>query len=496
MTDTLAPNNHNKESLTPIGELIWDEAIYPRSAVSRKTVEAYVEALSIGAQFPPIKVQQVVNYTPGRDVTATVMIIIDGVHRWCAFKEAGRTQIPVIHFQDAVLDYEAARIELLLESARNNTTHGDRLTTADKKRIARDIAAADPDHTYTETSLAARLGVSRQAVNTWITDIRARQTSGREAVIIRLHRLGWTQEKISTQVGLTQNRVSQIINNAIYSNIDNLLTQGRDMKYIAGHYNMELTLAWALRLQGKTDQEKFKELGWGLRTWDQWNFNECDERFGDDWPGRIPAKLVAHTLFYFTKPGDLVLDPMAGGGVVPDVCLAFERKCRAFDLAPSDSRPEIEYHYWNPQKKTWPLAKKPDLIFFDPPYYTKKAKEYKEKAGRTALSISSLAKKEYKAFFKDFFTLARENSEPSAIMAFLNADWRDFESTPAAEEETDKAITTYDYHRLLSAAGWKTTHRIECPLSTERMSGNMVKKMQEKRILGTIGRTLLIARKN
>ena len=64
---------------------------------------------------------------------------------------------------------------------------------------------------------------------------------------------------------------------------------------------------WALRLEGKTDQEKFKELGWGLRTWDQWYFNECDERFGDDWPGRIPAQLIAHTLFYFTKPGDLIL---------------------------------------------------------------------------------------------------------------------------------------------------------------------------------------------
>ncbi len=106
------------------------------------------------------------------------------------------------------------------------------------------------------------------------------------------------------------------------------------MDYIARHYHMDLPLVWALRLEGKTDQEKFKELGWGLRTWNQWNFNECDERFGDDWParhrscpkkaisptqcfrsgeaggpGRIPAQLVAHTLFYFTKPGDLVLDP-------------------------------------------------------------------------------------------------------------------------------------------------------------------------------------------
>ena len=30
-------------------------------------------------------------------------------------------------------------------------------------------------------------------------------------------------------------------------------------------------------------------------------------------------------LFYFTKPGDFVLDPMAGGGVVSDVCMLFER---------------------------------------------------------------------------------------------------------------------------------------------------------------------------
>jgi len=33
------------------------------------------------------------------------------------------------------------------------------------------------------------------------------------------------------------------------------------MEYIARHYNMDLPLVWALRLEGKTDQEKFKELG-------------------------------------------------------------------------------------------------------------------------------------------------------------------------------------------------------------------------------------------
>ena len=98
-------------------------------------------------------------------------------------------------------------------------------------------------------------------------------------------------------------------------------------------------------------------------------------------------------------------------------------------------------------------------------------------------------------FFRDFFILAHEHTKPATTLAFLNADWRNFESTPAAEEDPDTAITTYDYHRLLTATGWKPTHRIECPLSSERMTGNEVQKMQDRRILGTIGRTLLIAKR-
>ena len=107
------------------------------------------------------------------------------------------------------------------------------------------------------------------------SQIRVRQKASRDTIIIRLSRLGWSQEKISETVGINQQRISQITNNAKFGNIGNLLSQGHGMDYIARHYNMDLPLAWALRLEGKTDQEKFKELGWGLRTWDQWNFNEC-----------------------------------------------------------------------------------------------------------------------------------------------------------------------------------------------------------------------------
>ncbi|MCF8037541.1 MAG: hypothetical protein K9K62_11775 [Desulfobacteraceae bacterium] len=106
-----------------------------------------------------------------------------------------------------------------------------------------------------------------------------------------------------------------------------------------------------------------------------------------------------------------------------------------------------------------------------------------------------MSKKEYEAFFKDFFTLAHENTNPGASLAFLNADWYDFESTPAAREDPGRSITLFDYHRLMTQTGWKVIRRIECPLSTERLTGNQVQKMQDKRILGTTGRTLLIARR-
>jgi len=477
-----------------ISDLTWDQFIYPRGGKSEKTINAYVEALEIGAQFPPIKIQRVFNYADGNDTTETI-IILDGIHRSSAFKEKGIKKTEAVEWKDKPLDYEKNKTALLLESAKCNVSHGDRLSSSDKKRISRDIASTDPECKWTESALAEKLGVTRQTVNTWISDIRARQKASRNTVILRLSRLGWPQEKISETVGIKQQRISQITNNANFGNIGNLLSQGRDMEYIARHYNMDLPLAWALRLQGKTDQEKFKELGWGLRPWDQWNFNECDERFGDDWPGRIPAQLVAHTLFYFTKSGDLVLDPMAGGGVVPDVCLLFGRKCQSFDLAVRDNRPEILRHHWDPRNWKWPMTKKPDLIFFDPPYFSKKEKAYEKNAKENTPSISSYTKEDYERFLEGFFLLAHKNAKPTTSMAFLNADWRDFESTPASKEKPDRSITIFDYHRLLSKTGWKVTHRIECPLSSERLSGNQVQRMQDKRILGTVGRTLLIAKR-
>ena len=162
---------------------------------------------------------------------------------------------------------------------------------------------------------------------------------------------------------MSRGRISEIIGNTNFGKIDNLLSQGRDMSYIAGHYQVDLALAWAFRLQGKPDHEKFKE------------------------------------------------------------------------------------------------------------------KDYRGKANDKTPSISSYPREDYEEFFERFFLLAHQKVKETTRIAFLNADWRDFQSTPALKENEGKAVTIFDYHRILSKTGWKVTHRIECPLSSERMSGNEVLKI-------------------
>ena len=80
-------------------------------------------------------------------------------------------------------------------------------------------------------------------------------------------------------------------------------------------------------------------------------------------------------------------------------------------------------------------------------------------------------------------------------MALINADWRDFQGTPAKDEVRANAILIYDYLRILRESGWEETHVFQAPLSAERLQGNVVSAMQKKKIIGVISRYVIIAKK-
>ena len=117
-----------------------------------------------------------------------------------------------------------------------------------------------------------------------------------------------------------------------------------------------------------------------------------------------------------------------------------------------------------------------------PPYFKKKSDDYDAK------SISGFSREEYLSFLERLFALAHQNAKKTTQLAFINADWRDFQGTPAREEERANAILVTDYIRALNRSGWGETHIIQAPLSSERFNPGVVSAMQKKRIIGVTSR--------
>ena len=321
-----------------------------------------------------------------------------------------------------------------------------------------------------------------------------------ELKIFRMNRLGIPQDQIAVRLGQTRDiiryHLGEMPSLAFPPNTD--LSRGFTVSQVAQKHGWTEPMVWSLALEDKDDLQRFEALNWGLRTWDLWNWNDCDRRFGDEWPGRIPSQMIAHILYYFSQQNDLVFDPMGGGGVSPDVSLAFNRRCWTMDMIDRPAtRPEIEPYLWDIQgdfkdnsetQGFFNAKQKPDLIIFDPPYFDKKRDDYSPK------SISTLPRQEYLAFLESLFAFMKGQSKKTTRLAFINADWRDFQNTPAAEESHEGSILIDDYLSILNKTGWQRTHIIQAPLSTQRFSAGIVSAMQKKRILGVTSRYVIVLR--
>ena len=117
--------------------------------------------------------------------------------------------------------------------------------------------------------------------------------------ILRMDRLGISQDRIAKRLGANQQTISNHLPKmAVLPNFVNAdLKRGFTVPQVAEKHACPVgpedrtegwtePMVWSVALEGKDDLERFKALKWGLRTWDLWNWNDCDRRFGDDWPTR------------------------------------------------------------------------------------------------------------------------------------------------------------------------------------------------------------------
>ena len=113
---------------------------------------------------------------------------------------------------------------------------------------------------------------------------------------------------------------------------DQFYDKGKSVEELAKFYNLENITTWAIVLQEKSDSDRFQLFGKpehqdnAPRLYNIWNFSQCDPRLGETHPGQIPCQIVLNLLHYYTKQGEFVVDPMAGGGSTVDACLVMGRK--------------------------------------------------------------------------------------------------------------------------------------------------------------------------
>ena len=90
----------------------------------------------------------------------------------------------------------------------------------------------------------------------------------------------------------------------------------------------------------ESDRTKF---GFDLRATNTWNFDVPDPRFGKPgYKGRIAGQIVANAIYYYTDPGEYIIDPFAGDGALGDVINKIsyfgDRRFKMYDSKTADQR--------------------------------------------------------------------------------------------------------------------------------------------------------------
>lgn len=240
-------------------------------------------------------------------------------------------------------------------------------------------------------------------------------------------------------------------------------------------------------LGAKTIHAAYKDLrrrdkfttGFRPTPYDVWSFRH-DRAFGIPHPGSIPPSIVAHALHYFTEPGALVVDPMAGGGTTLDVCASMGRRCLAYDLEPS--RPDI--HRLDVRDGFPDATRDCDLIFCDPPYHTMLARHY----APDGVALATLP--DWIAFLDAFARMAFDALRPGGYLALLLANQTE-KDLPAGHGYLDHAFHGY---RAILGAGFLPQRRISCPMSGAYLPQHVQRARRDGRMLGQV-RDLLVARK-
>lgn len=323
--------NDKVPTLIPVEKVSFLKEFYIRFKPSDTTIEQY--RASIG-MFPPI-------------VLARGHILVDGFHRWQAHRREGVAEI-------AALDLgNLSDLEIKKEAWLLNNAHGFAPSTAERKSAC-DSFYRDGVKDYAE--IAKLVGVTRNTAREYCRDARKDEVETQKAKAWDLWLDCFTQAQIAREVGVDQTTISEWLGN---------LQKVGD----------------SLKPPGSTAASP-----WGsVQHFDIWQFQHADKDAGSQsYFGALLPQVVENVLWFYTEPGQVVLDPFAGSGTTIEVAKIMGRRVWASDIRGNHYAPHLPIHQHD-ILNDWPTdaPKKADLVILDPPYWKQAVGRYSKEPNRT-----------------------------------------------------------------------------------------------------------------
>jgi DNA modification methylase len=404
----------------PIGDVQFVKELYPRLKEDDAAIERYRAAIE---KLPPI-------------VVARGGILVDGFHRWQAFKRENRTEVPFVDLGNL------SDAQIIRESIERNAKHGQQLSAADKKNLAGQLwwsFASMPNGERTR-EIAELLSVSERSVENWTKDARQQEKEALKAKVWDLWLDCLSERQIEDNTGVPR---------ATFQ-------------------------AWVAEKRKDAETGQAPE---SRQHFDVWSFSKAD---GDSsYFGRMPPQVVENLLWLYTSVGDVVVDPFAGGGTTINVAKDMGRRVFASDRKPSTPMLPIHEHDittgWHPD-----APKKAKLILLDPPYW-------QQAAGRYSDSPDDLGNMSLEAFYDAWakvVTACADRLEPGGVLAYI--------ISPTQAENGDVVDHATDMLRACWASGLKVKRRIIVPYQTQQATGQQVTWARENKRLLKLYRDLVV----
>jgi len=408
-------------------EIIWREDLYPRFEPDPARIQQYAEVLEL---LPPIEINQHNE-------------LVDGYHRWTAYRKEEQETIPVIVTQTAN-DVELDRL-----MAKRNADFGIQLKPEEKKRKAKQwFINLGTD----EQQIADDLAVTPRTVSRWLADKKRDLKAERDRQIAEMWLACHTEEEIAGTVDVGQSTVNDLVQKLPESD------------------------TW----QKAVVFSEYQEPKWKPPIYNIWTFQHKTNHvshFGNSEQG-----IVDTLLYLYTEPFDIVVDPFAGGGATIDICKKRLRRYWVSDRKPIVER-EREIREWDILEGPPPILDKrrgpTALLYLDPPYW-------KQAEGKYSEDPQDLANMELDEFYEvltGFIRACAERMYPGTRIAMLMqpTQWN-----APNREEIDHVM---DIIQLLPDL--RVERRRSCPYPTQQYNPQQVNWSKENKTDLTLTRELI-----